>query len=73
MLSINSRVVHYGEITIVGSSDSTPEHVKKAVEMISTGQLPADKLVTHIMKLGQISKAFDLMETGQSLRIVLKS
>jgi L-iditol 2-dehydrogenase len=71
MLSINSRIVHYGEINIVGSSDSTPEHVKKAVEMISTGKLPAAKLVTHRMRFDELFTAFQLMDKGESLRVVL--
>ena len=72
MLSINSRVLHYGEINIVGSSDSTPAHVQKAVEMISSGKIDAAKLVTHILKLEEIFTAFELMEKGESLRVVLK-
>jgi L-iditol 2-dehydrogenase len=72
MLTINSRLVHYGEITLVGSSDSTPEHVQKAIDMISEGHLPADKLVTHTMKFDQIFSAFELMEKGESLRVILK-
>jgi L-iditol 2-dehydrogenase len=72
MLSINSRTVHYGEIMIVGSSDSTPENVEQAVEMISSGILDADKLVTHTLKFDEIFKAFELMEKGESLRVVLR-
>ena len=71
MLSINSRTVHYGEIMIVGSSDSTPENVQQAIEMISTGILDADKLVTHTLKFDGIFNAFELMEKGESLRVVL--
>jgi L-iditol 2-dehydrogenase len=36
MLNIDSRLIHYGEIRLIGSSDSTPEHVRKAVELIIT-------------------------------------
>jgi L-iditol 2-dehydrogenase len=72
MLSMNSRTIHYGEINIVGSSDSTPEHVERAVRMISDEKLPADKLVTHTMKFEEIFKAFEIMEKGESLRVVLK-
>jgi L-iditol 2-dehydrogenase len=72
MLSMNSRTIHYGEINIVGSSDSTPEHVERAVQMISDEKLPADKLVTHTMKFEEIFKAFEIMEKGESLRVVLK-
>jgi L-iditol 2-dehydrogenase len=72
MLSMNSRTIHYGEINIVGSSDSTAEHVKKAVEMISEGKIDGDKLVTHTFGFEDIFKAFDLMVKGKSLRVVLK-
>jgi L-iditol 2-dehydrogenase len=57
---------------IVGSSDSTPENVEQAVEMISSGILDADKLVTHTLKFDEIFKAFELMEKGESLRVVLR-
>ncbi len=69
ILSINSRVVHYGELNIVGSSDSTPTHVKKAIEMISKRKIDAAKFVTHILKLEEIFTAFELMEKGKSLKL----
>ncbi|MHC4253454.1 MAG: alcohol dehydrogenase catalytic domain-containing protein, partial [Planctomycetota bacterium] len=43
-ITIDSRPVHYGELRIVGTSDSTPQHVKKAVELIAGGSVPVDKL-----------------------------
>ena len=72
MLEINSRTIHYGEIKLVGTSDSTGAHVTKAVEMIAGGTLPSDKLATHILGLDDILKAFDLMASGEALRVVLK-
>src|SRR5512135_2629817 len=47
LLSIDSRAVHYGEIRIVGSSDSAPRHVEKAVSLLASGQVPAEKIATH--------------------------
>jgi len=72
MLKMNSRLIHYGELSIVGSSDSTGEHVSKAVKMISEGAIDARKLVTHTLGLEEIFSAFELMERGESLRVVLK-
>ena len=72
LLSLDSRKIHYNEIHVVGSSDSTPAHVATAVEMISNGQIPAEKIATHILALDDIFKAFDLMQSGQALRVVLK-
>ena len=71
-LTIDSRILHYGEIKLVGTSDSTDTHVKKAVELISSGVLPADKLASQILPLDGIFKAYELMQSGEALRVVLK-
>jgi len=70
-LNIDSRVLHYGEIRLIGSSDSTPEHVQEAVAMIAAKQIPAEKIVTHCLPLDQIERAFELMLGGEALRVVL--
>jgi len=72
MLRINSRTIHYGEIRLVGTSDSTGEHVAKAVEMIAGGAVAVDKLATHVVGLDDILEAFELMQSGKALRVVLK-
>ncbi|MBL7115154.1 MAG: alcohol dehydrogenase catalytic domain-containing protein [Kiritimatiellae bacterium] len=71
MLSLDSRVLHYGELRVVGTSDSRPEHVAAAVDMIARGLLPVEQLASHIMKLDDIMKAYELMKTGKALRVVL--
>jgi L-iditol 2-dehydrogenase len=70
-LNIDSRLIHYGEIRLIGSSDSTPEHVRKAVELIVTKKIPADKIASHLLPLHQIEQAFELMTSGEALRVVL--
>lgn len=72
MLNIDSRAIHYNELRVVGTSDSAPHHVQKAVQLLATGQVPADKLATHVLPLGQIQQAYELMESGQALRVVLQ-
>jgi L-iditol 2-dehydrogenase len=71
MLNIDSRLIHYGEIHLIASSDSTPEHVQKAVELIASKKIPADKIASHLLPLEQIDKAFELMTSGEALRVVL--
>jgi L-iditol 2-dehydrogenase len=71
-LHIDSRILHYGEITLVGTSDSTPAQVAKAVDMIAGGTLRADLLVTHVLPLDGIHEAYALMKSGESLRVVLR-
>jgi len=71
MLSMDSRLIHYGEIRVVGSSDSTPPQVERAVALIAGGTMPADKLASHIMGLDDILTAYELMQSGEALRVVL--
>jgi len=72
MLNIDSRLLHYGELRIIGTSDSRPEHVETAVKLLCDGVIPADKLASHVMKLDDILEAYKLMESGEALRVVLK-
>jgi L-iditol 2-dehydrogenase len=71
LLSVDSRPIHYGELRVVGTSDSTPEHVAKAVALIAAGTFPADRLVTHSLPFEGFQEAIALMERGEALRVVL--
>jgi L-iditol 2-dehydrogenase len=72
MLSLDSRKIHYGEIRVVGTSDCTARQVAKAVELLVNNRLPAEKLATHILPFEKILTAFELMQRGEALRVVLK-
>ena len=67
MLSMDSRKIHYGELRVVGTSDSTPAHVAKAVELIATNKIPAAKIASHVLPLEDIFEAYRLMESGEAL------
>lgn len=71
-LTIDSRLIHYNEIQVTGSSDSTAIDVRKAVEMLAKPEFPAQKIASHLMGLDDIRKAFELMISGEALRVVLK-
>ncbi|TWT80315.1 putative zinc-type alcohol dehydrogenase-like protein YjmD [Planctomycetes bacterium CA13] len=71
-IQLDSRAIHYGELRVVGTSDSAPWHVEKAVELLESGQVPAAKLVSHQLPLDQIHEAFRLMASGEALRAVVK-
>ena len=71
LLNMNSRLIHYNELRVVGASDSTPAQVARAVDLLASGKIPADLLATHRLPLDGIRKAFAVMQTGGALRVVL--
>ena len=72
MLNVDSRAIHYGELRVVGTSDSTADHVRAGVEMLAAGKIDGGRIATHILPLDGIFEAFELMKSGESLRVVLK-
>jgi L-iditol 2-dehydrogenase len=71
-LQMDSRAIHYGELRVVGTSDSTATHVEKAIELLATDRVPAAKLATHLLPLDEIHKGFELMKSGEALRVVVR-
>jgi L-iditol 2-dehydrogenase len=70
-ITLNSRVVHYGELRIVGASDSRPEHVVKAIQLMAAGKLNTAPIITHRISLEDIHDGLDLMKTKQSLKVLV--
>ncbi len=70
-MTIDSRVLHYGEIRLVGSSDSRPEHVSKAVELMSEKKIALEPIVTHRVPLENILEGLELMKNKQTLKVVV--
>ncbi len=71
-LTFDSRTIHYNELKLVGTSDSTPEHVRAAVDMLAAGTIDAESIAAHVLPLDQIHEAYELMQSGEALRVVLR-
>ncbi len=72
LLSLDSRAVHYGELRVVGASDSTARHVQKALAILAKPGFPKRQLVSHRLGLAEIHRAFQMMQARESLRVVLQ-
>lgn len=48
MLSLNSRTLHYGELVLYGTSDSTAEHVNQAQVILSARKDAFKKIITAL-------------------------
>ena len=72
MLSVDSRVIHYGELRVVGVSDSTARQVQRALAILGQPGFPKQKLVSHQLALEEIHRAFELMVSRDCQRVILK-
>jgi len=71
LLSVDSRTIHYGELRVVGVSDSTARQVERALTILGKPGFPRQKLVSHQLALQDIHRAFELMLSRDCQRVIL--
>lgn len=72
VIACDSNVVHYRQLHIHGANGSAPEHNKRALEYISTGQVPVADLITHHVPLDDVLSALDLVRTGAAIKVTVE-
>lgn len=71
-INLDTRRVHYDEIKIVSTFHHTPKHVKEALDLIASGQMPVKQLISHTFPFSQIDEAIKLHTEGKAIKIALK-
>ena len=71
MTTLDANLIHYGEITVVGAFSYTPSYQAKALKLIASGVIPADKLITQTYPLAQVGEAFQTAAGGEALKVVV--
>jgi L-iditol 2-dehydrogenase len=71
-ITCDSNVVHYRQLHIHGANGSAPEHNKRALEYISTGQVPVKDLITARIPLERVLDAFSIVRNGEAIKVTLE-
>ena len=59
--SVSTTLLHYSELTIKGVFHHTPYYVGKALDLLTSGDVPSAPFVSGEMPLAQVVDALDLM------------
>jgi L-iditol 2-dehydrogenase len=65
-VKVNAEMLHYGELTVMGTFHTTPLHFREALNLIATRTIDVRPLVTRKMKLDNIKEAFEILSTSKS-------
>lgn len=68
---IDANLIHYKELTVGGSSNSTVVDYRKAIHLVATGAVDTAKLVTHRFDLDQFEEAVDMINHPQALKVAI--
>jgi L-iditol 2-dehydrogenase len=71
-IQLDTRRVHYEELTLVGAFHHTPERIRHAVDVLDSGAVRPDGLLTHRMPLEGVPTALELMTRGEALKVLIE-
>jgi L-iditol 2-dehydrogenase len=72
IISLDANIVHYSELTIVGSYGSRPEHNRQALELVASGRLPIRQLVGLELPLDRVMEGLLAVEQGRVMKVVVR-
>lgn len=64
-IKVDTEMLHYGEVTVMGAFHASPTHFRKALNLIASGALNVKPLVTRRMPLKKIREAFEALTTSK--------
>ncbi len=67
---LDTNIIHYKGLHVIGTTTFAPRHHMLALSMMTTGRIPGDKLVTHVMPLTDFKTGVELASTGKALKVV---
>ena len=71
-ISIDTALIHYGEIIVKGVFHHTPLYINKAFNMLASGIFPAEKFITHELSLSEVNDALEMIIQQEGIKIAIK-
>ncbi|WP_433066014.1 zinc-dependent dehydrogenase [Dactylosporangium sp. CS-033363] len=72
VIALDSNLVHYRELTIVGANGSSPGHNKEALRLIAEGAVPVADLITHRLPIEGALDAFGIVARGEAIKVTIE-
>jgi L-iditol 2-dehydrogenase len=70
-VELDSNLVHYKELVVTGTSASTNEECRAALELIVDGRVDAGSLVEARFDLASAADAFELAASGRAMKVLV--
>jgi L-iditol 2-dehydrogenase len=70
-LPVSFNQLHYNEQTIVGAYGCSFRHGVQALQLIATGEVAVEDMISHRMPLSSLEEALQIVENRQGMKILL--
>lgn len=70
--TFDSNVIHYRELFVHGTSDSTIPQMMTILDLMASGQIRPGNLISKVLPLSKFQEGFDLAGSGKTLKVILE-
>jgi L-iditol 2-dehydrogenase len=71
-ITLDSNLVHYRELTIVGANGSSPTDNADALDLIASGEVPVADLITHRLPIQRTLDGFAIVARGEGIKVTIE-
>ncbi len=70
--SFPAHPLHYGDRIVMGSANYVAQDITRALELLTTKEIPGDALISSSYPLSEIQKAMGFAQSGLGLKVMLR-
>jgi L-iditol 2-dehydrogenase len=71
-ITLDSNLVHYRELLLVGANGSSPAHNAAALDHIATGRVPVADLITHRLPVDDVLEGIEIVARGEAIKVTIE-
>lgn len=68
--ALDTNIIHYNALQVIGTTIFAPRHYATALDLLASGRLDGDRIVTHRFALAEFAKGVELAMQGQVRKAV---
>ncbi|GAA3658998.1 zinc-dependent dehydrogenase [Nonomuraea antimicrobica] len=72
VIALDSNLVHYRELSIVGANGSSPADNAQALRLVAEGAVVVSDLITHRLPLPRVLDGIDLVSRGAAIKVTIE-
>ena len=71
-MCLNTNLIHYNGLVVTGTTGASLAHYEKAIQLIETGRIDVEAVISKRFSIEQINEAFDYALSGQGLKTIIQ-
>lgn len=71
-VNFDTTKMHYGDIKMISVFHHTPKYFRQSLDLIASGQVPVEKLITDTISLKEVQSALEKHIEGDAIKFLVK-